>query len=145
MRYYLTTPNGEKGPYEEEQVREWLRAGTMPRDAPTRAEHETTTAPAEVVFPGVAPPPAPRPPAPAPVNVYAPPVDVGVAPSDWVQANQGNFAQGFIFGFCCGCIALIVSYTSSSMGSETKRGVRYGFAAGFAFGMVVRIIAAASR
>ena len=40
MRYYVSAPDGEKGPYEEQQVREWLRAGTMPSNALVRAENE---------------------------------------------------------------------------------------------------------
>ena len=40
MRYYVSAPDGEKGPYAEQQVREWLRAGTMPSNALVRAENE---------------------------------------------------------------------------------------------------------
>ena len=77
-------------------------------------------------------------------NVYAPPVAQGGG-GEWVQANPGNFGLGFAFGFFCGCIALIVSYVSKDMGSETKRGVRIGFAVSFVIGAIVRIIAAVSR
>ena len=119
----------------------------MPRDALTRAENETTSAPASTVFPGEAPAaPYGAPPAPAPAfNPYAPPVDDGGGSTDWIPMNQGSFGTGFAFGFFCGCIALIVSYTSSSMGSETKRGVRYGFVTGMAIGILVRVLAAAAR
>ncbi|MDC3981500.1 hypothetical protein KEG57_13385 [Polyangium jinanense] len=56
MRYYVTIQSGEeKGPYEENEVRAWLAAGTMPRTAPTRAEQEALARPAWEVFPGVAP------------------------------------------------------------------------------------------
>lgn len=151
MRYYVTAPDGEKGPYEEQQVREWLRAGTMPRDALVRAENEPMGRPANLVFPDMGGGGAFGPPgggafgaAPNP-NMYAPPVAMGGGGGDWVQANPGNFGLGFAFGFFCGCIALIVSYVSKDMGSETKRGVRIGFAVSFAIGAVVRIIAALSR
>lgn len=143
MRYYVTTPQGEQGPYEETHVRGWLRAGTMPRDALVRAEGETIGLPATDVFPGEAPAPAPLRDNPWPNNPYAPPADTGT--SDWVGANQGNFASGFVFGFFCGCIALICSYTMDSMGSETKRGVRTGFAVGMAIGLLGRMIVAMSQ
>lgn len=163
MRYFVTTPDGEKGPYEEDHVRDWLRTGTMPSDASVRAENESVGRPATAVFPGVAgaAPPAnfgaPQPPigaspggfggpgqgyGPNP-NIYAPPVASGG--EEWVQANTGNFGQGFVFGFFCGCIALIWSYVSKDMGSETKRGVRVGFAVGFAIGMVFRLLALAAK
>lgn len=150
MRYYLTTPSGEQGPYEEQHIREWLRSGTMPKDAPVRAENETTTTPASQLFPGeasapAAPPFAPSGPTPlGAANMYAPPIETG-GNHDWVVDNQGSFGKGFVIGFFCGCIALIASYVMKDMGSETKRGIRVGFATGFAIGMVIRIIAAASR
>jgi hypothetical protein len=155
MRYYVTTPQGEKGPYEEEHVREWLRAGTMPNDASVRREDEAMGRPASIVFPGETAPggfgPA-QPPfgaspggyAPPQANVYAPPV-TSAGGDDWVRVNTGSFGQGFVFGFFCGCIALIWSFVSSDMGTETKRGVRVGFAVGFAIGMVFRLIALASQ
>jgi hypothetical protein len=156
MRYYLTTPNGEKGPYEEIHILEWLRTGAMPTDALVRREDEATGRPASVVFPGEAPSApaafgAPQPPFGASPgsyggsqpNMYAPPVTTGG--SDWVHTNSGNFGQGFVFGFFCGCIALIWSYASRDMGSETKRGIRTGFVVAFAIGTIVRVIAAASR
>lgn len=147
MRYYVTTPEGEKGPYEEKHVRSWLRDGTMPRDSLVRAEDQTTGTPARHVFPDEVP--APRVadenpwPTPAP-NMYAPPA-YSSSPSDFLPMNQGSFASGFALGFFCGCFALIASYTMDSMGSETKRGVRTGFAVGMALGLLGRLIAAASR
>ena len=149
MRYYVTTPEGEKGPYEESHIRGWLREGTMPRDSLVRAEDQTTGTPARHVFPDEVPAPAPAAPKsnenpwPA-VNMYAPPADTS-SNGGWVHVNQGNFASGFVFGFFCGCIALICSYTMDSMGTETKRGVRTGFAVGMAVGFLSRIIIAASR
>jgi hypothetical protein len=148
MRYYVTAPDGEKGPYEEQQVREWLRAGTMPRDALVRAENEPMGRPATLVFPDMGGGSAFGPPGGgafgAAPNVYAPPVAMGGG-GDWVQANPGNFGLGFAFGFFCGCIALIVSYVSKDMGSETKRGVRIGFIVSFVIGAIVRIVALAAR
>lgn len=181
MRYFVTTPDGEeKGPYDEDVIRGWLREGSMPGSAPVRAENESTSQPASAVFPssapagGFAPPAAPPKPAggygapaggygaPAggfgapqppfgaspgagapPANIYAPPVETGG--DGWVTMNQGNFWQGFALGFFCGCIGLIISYASSSMGSETKRGVRIGFAVQFAVGMLFRLMALAAR
>ncbi len=143
MRFYVTTSQGEKGPYEEVHVRGWLREGTMPRDALVRREDEATGAPATSVFPGEAPAPKPAE-NPWQENVYAPPLATGG--SDWVHVHQGSFGTGFAFGFFCGCIALIASYMdSTNMGSETKRGVRTGFAVGMAIGILTRVIAAASR
>jgi hypothetical protein len=144
MRYYVTTAQGEQGPYDESHIRGWLREGTMPRDALVRAEGETTGSPATTVFPGEAPAPAPLRDNPWPNNPYAPPAD-NSSPTDWVHVNQGNFASGFVFGFFCGCIALICSYTMDSMGTETKRGVRMGFVVAFAIGMLGRIMVALSH
>lgn len=148
MRYYVSAPDGEKGPYEEQQVREWLQAGTMPRDALVRAENEPMGRPAHLVFPvmgggGAFGPPGGGAFGAAP-NVYAPPVATSGG-GDWVNANPGNFGLGFAFGFFCGCIALIVSYVSKDMGSETKRGVRIGFVVSFVIGAIVRIIALAAN
>jgi hypothetical protein len=148
MRYYVTAPDGEKGPYEEQQVREWLRAGTMPKDALVRGEDEPMGRPAHLVFPDMAGGSAFGPPGGmafgAAPNVYAPPVAMGGS-NEWVNANPGNFGLGFAFGFFCGCIALIVSYVSKDMGSETKRGVRIGFIVAFVIGAIVRVIAIAAR
>lgn len=149
MRYYVSAPDGEKGPYEEQQVREWLRAGTMPRDALVRGENEPMGRPAHLVFPdGGAGGSAFGPPGGmafgAAPNVYAPPTAQGGS-NDWVQPNVGSFGQGFVFGFFCGCIALIWSYVSKDMGSETKRGVRIGFAVSFVIGLIFRLIAIAAR
>ena len=156
MRYFVTAPGGEKGPYEDHHIREWLRAGTMPRDALVRAEEDATGQPAHVVFPddvAAAPPPAAAPFGPptggvtpfgASPNFYAPPVAFDGA-NEWIGNNPGNLGLGFVFGFFCGCIALIVSYVSKDMGSETKRGVRIGFVTGAVIGIAIRLIAAASR
>lgn len=144
MRYYVSAPDGEKGPYEENNIREWLRAGTMPKDALVRAENEPMGRPASMVFPdaagggGFGPPPGGA--FGAAPNMYAPPVAAGGS-HDWVQANPGNFGLGFVFGFFCGCIALIVSYVSKDMGSETKRGVRTGFIVGVVIGALSNLIA----
>jgi hypothetical protein len=149
MRYYVTAPSGEQGPYEEEHIRGWLAAGTMPANALVRAEHEAISVIASSVFPDevAAAPPMPPTRAAPPVtgpSVFDSPIADGGS-NDWVHMNQGSFASGFVFGFFCGCIALLVSYTSSSMGSETKRGVRVGFAVGLAIGMLLRLLAAASQ
>ena len=59
-------------------------------------------------------------------NVYAPPA----AMSDeggWVHVQSGSFWGGFVSGFFCGCWAFAYSHMASSMGSETKRGIRMGF------------------
>jgi hypothetical protein len=144
VRFYVTTPQGEKGPYEEAEVRGWLREGTMPRDALVRREDEARGAPATSVFPGEAPAPKPAE-NPWQENVYAPPLAVGDT-DNWVDMNQGSFGTGFALGFFCGCIALIASYMdSTNMGSETRRGVRTGFAVGMAIGILSRIMIAASR
>ncbi|MEP7124405.1 MAG: hypothetical protein ABJE95_25985, partial [Byssovorax sp.] len=138
MRYYVTAPQGETGPFEESHIRGWLREGTMPRDAMVRAEDQTSGTPARNVFPEEVPSPRvvdENPwPTPAP-NMYAPPTYSGGS-SDYLPMNQGNFASGFVFGFFCGCIALICSYTMDSMGFETKRGIRIGFAVGMAIGIL---------
>ena len=147
MRYFVKTLGGEKGPYEPSEIAESLRAGRLKKDTLLRPEDSTTTVSAESVVPRegtVAASDSPRRRRRAgPGDVYAPPDDI----EEEVEAvrDRGNFGNGFAFGFFCGCIALIVSYVSKDMGSETKRGVRIGFAVSFAIGAVVRIIAALSR
>ncbi len=146
MKYYVTTPDGEKGPYEEKDIRQWLREGNFPSDAPVRREGEYTGRPASNVFPGEAPIPAwPSSNAPAGDigNVYAPPASTSTyGDPDFV--DQGSFAKGLTFGLICGCLAFVYAWSSSTMGSETKRGVKVGFAINFVLGMIVRMINAAS-
>ena len=147
MKYYVTTPDGEKGPFEETSIRQWLREGTFPRDAPVRVDGEYTNRPASDVFPGEAPIPV-WPSANAPStdfgNVYAPPaINSSYRDADFV--DPGSFSNGLLFGLFCGCIAFIYSLASSNVGSETKRGIHIGFAINFVLGIVFRIIGAAAK
>jgi hypothetical protein len=154
MRYFVTTPNGEQGPYEEDVLRGWLRDGAMPTDAPVRPELGTMSQPASSVFPGDVPRPfggapgfGPAQPSfgASPANMYAPPTYTGGASDGWVHVNQGSLALGVVCGFLCSCIALIVALVSSSMGSETKRGIYIGFGIKIAIAVIVNLIAAAGR
>lgn len=52
MKYFVATQNGEKGPYEEEEIRSWLRSDTMPGDALVRDPSDAMGRPASQVFPG---------------------------------------------------------------------------------------------
>lgn len=147
MKYYVTTPDGEKGPFEETNIRQWLREGTFPRDAPVRLEGEDRSRPAADVFPGEAPIPVwPSSNAPAGDfgNVYAPPA-MNSAYRDPDMVDPGSFSNGLLFGLFCGCIAFIWSLASSNVGSETKRGVNVGFAINFVLGIIIRGIEAASK
>jgi len=147
MKYYVTTPKGEKGPYTERDIREWMRDGTMRRDAPVRLDGEDTTRPASEVFPDERSIPV-RPSSNAPAgdfgNVYAPPAATSsYRDPDFVE--PGSFANGLLFGLFCGCLAFLYSRMSSSMGSETKRGVNVGFAINFVLGIIIRGIEAGSK
>lgn len=137
MRYYVKTLSGEKGPYEVAEIADSLRAGRIKKDTLLRPEDSTTTVSAESVVPrdgtaltsgeakwrGAG-------------DVYAPPDNDG----DQGVVDRGNFGNGFVFGFFCGCIALIWSYVSKDMGEETRRGVRMGFVVGLVVGLVFRVI-----
>ncbi|MDI1442656.1 hypothetical protein [Polyangium sp. 6x1] len=113
MRYYVTIQSGdEKGPYEENEVRAWLAAGTMPRTAPTRAENEATTRPAWEVFPGV-----------------APSLQIAANEIALVEDNPlpvGSFWLGFLFAGFCQIIALLYLLFGTAIASETRRGIKMG-------------------
>jgi hypothetical protein len=143
MKYYVTTPDGEKGPFDDKSIRQWLREGTFPPDAPVRLEGEDLGRPASEVFPGEAPIPK-WPSANAPAGdfgVYAPPA-TNSSYRDAAFVDPGSFGNGLVFGLFCGCLAFIYSLASSNVGSETKRGIHVGFAINFGLGILFRIIGA---
>jgi hypothetical protein len=141
MRYFVKTLGGEKGPYDLAEIAESLRAGRLKKDALLRPEDGTTTVSVEDVVPRDGTMPASDPSARrrrrAPGDVYAPPEDDG---DDGAIVDRGNYGNGFIFGFFCGCVALIWSLLSKDMGAETRRGVRQGFIVGLVVGVVMRVI-----
>jgi hypothetical protein len=142
MRYFVKTLSGEKGPYEVAEIAESLRAGRLKKDTLLRPEDGTTTVSIESVVPrdgtlSVSDDRARRR-GRQPGDVYAPPDEEEDFRGGVV--DKGNFGNGFIFGFFCGCIALIWSMASKDMGEETKRGVRQGFVVGLVVGLVFRVI-----
>lgn len=143
MRYFVKTLSGEKGPYEVAEIAESLRAGRLAKDSLLRPEDGTTTVSVESVVPRDGTP-ATADPGPrrrrraAPGDVYAPPDDD--EHDDGAVRDRGNFGTGFVFGFFCGCIALVASYVSKDMGEETRRGVRMGFVVGLVIGFLMRLI-----
>lgn len=129
MRYYVKGLSGEKGPYELEEIRESVRLGRLGRDTLLRPEDGTSTVVVQELVPRDGTEADPR-------AVYAPPDES----PDSVRVDQGSFASGFLFGFFCGCIALIWTLSSNSVGSETGRGVRAGFIAGLVIGVVGQLL-----
>lgn len=142
MEYYVTTPNGEKGPYSEETIRKWLREGTILRDAPVRRANEMGTLPASSVFPGEPlAPPSTTVSSDDPENVYAPPNVASELPGP-AFVDPGSFGWGLVFGLCCGCFAYIGSLALDGMGSDTKRGVKVGFIIQAVLGVTYRLLKA---
>jgi hypothetical protein len=79
--------------------------------------------------------------------VYAPPSVISES-NDRIHPefiDPGSFGSGFVFGLFCGCLAFLYSLWSDSMGSETKRGVKVGFAIHFVLGLIFRIIKEVAR
>ena len=147
MEYYVTTPDGEKGPHEEETIRGWIRDGTIPRDTPVRRANEMGSRPASFVFPNEAPElPSTNASSDDFHNPYAPPkiLSVPIAPMGEAFVDPGSFGWGLVLGLVCGCFAFIWSFMAESkMGSETKRGVHVGFLIQFVLGLLYRLVSAA--
>ena len=119
MRYYVTIQTGEeKGPYEENEVRAWLAAGTMPRTAPTRAEHEAVARPAWEMFPGVAPS--------LQLAGDAGALDLQALVAEDNALRPGSFWMGFLFAGFCNVAAILYLVFGTDIAPETRRGVKWG-------------------
>ena len=148
MEYYVTTPDGEKGPHEEETIRGWIRDGTIPRNTPVRRANEMGSRPASFVFPDEAPElPSSNTLSDDFENPYAAPKVISLPSAAVGEAfvDPGSFGSGMVFGLFCGCFAYFWSWASDSMGSETKQGVKFGCAIHVALGLIFRIIKEALR
>lgn len=53
--------------------------------------------------------------------------------------NEGSYVAGFLVGFLCGCIGLIVVLVSNP-GERTKQGALAGFGVGFVLGLLVNLL-----
>lgn len=134
MRYFVTIESGkELGPYEEAEVLQWLAAGTMPRNAPTRAEHETVAQPACVVFPGVAPS----------ISVDLPPEIIDQQFTyrlEDPELHPGSYLWGFAAALSFPLLSLMYLVAATHVKPQTKRGILHGhivpLIAGFFCGLI---------
>jgi hypothetical protein len=120
MRYFVTIQSGkEMGPYEETDVRQWLAAGTMPRDAPTRAEYEPVAQPACIVFPGVAPS----------LSVNLPPEPIEPYRAYRLEEpvlQPGSYLWGFFAALAFPLLSLVYLLTADHVKPRTERGIMHG-------------------